>query len=826
MFRSYPHGLIRGGLMVMTALSPIPFASAIAAPDDQAAHRTSPHREKAPLRPSSAEERLEVRATRKPVGGGLMTGHTGTTAQSTVTKEAFDLLRPSANAATLVETVPGVIATTGDPTGLFDGGSISIRGFDRNLIGFTVDGVPMNDASTYDFVLTANNDSENYCNVVVTQAGSDPLSPQRGEIGGSMAYHTCAPTKARKAFIEQTGGSYDLVRTFARYNTGAMLDGRLTNYISFSRSTASVYDQDKGGILKYHGDLRSHLDLGAGNTIDLMAFRDYKYGSKNRNVTLAQYRAYGYDNGYGTDLDSFLGLNPTPVAGKAQTAVYANTGAAVPYTAHNLPYYGMVNTVGDRWLITLAGHFAPTPHTRLTVQPYYHHQYGGSTAETLLKEASSLHQAVDLNGDGDTKDAVVVNSFSQSSFDRIGNLLRLEQDIGPVTIEGGYWFERLFQHQSNPFQSINEDGTVDDILFSSAANLLQDATGRVLQNRLWKTDMTTHQLSIGATGRFFHDRLLVTLGTRWQQNARRFENLPSDQAQSYKWYAVERDFTRMMPSAGARYFITPNHQVFASISTGQRLPPNFVDQQLVDKKTGAIGAAPDISAETSVSMDWGYRFQHRWFNVQVTGFDIEFYNRIGLFANPFDPLAAATYANLGGTHNRGAELEIGTTPWRGFSFYGSATYTSAKMAADIPYPSGGTTVYLPTKGKQFYNTPPWIGVAQMTYRNGPVSGSLRVRYVGRSNTTLTNDQSAAPYATVDLSVGYHFPTVTLAEGIAMSAPKLQINVTNIFNKGYLTPTGGANPNSYNLAASGPGASTPTYTLGSPRAVSATFSAEF
>lgn len=414
--------------------------------------------------------------------------------------------------------------------------------------------------------------------------------------------------------------------------------------------------------------------------------------------------------------------------------------------------------------------------------------------------------------------------MSRSLFNRVGNLLRLEQDIGPVTLEGGYWVERLFQWQDNPFQPFGASGTVADPFFSNASALLKDGAGRTLENRLFKTDLTTHQLSIGATGRLFHDRLLITFGTRWQQNQRRFENLPSNQANSWTTYSVHRQYDRTMPSAGMRYFLNRNNQIFANISTGQRIPPNFVDQQLVITN-GTIKAPPVIHAETSMSIDGGYRFEHRLFNLQLTGFDIEFYNRIGLFSDPFNPLAPATYANLGGTHNRGGELELGTTPWHGLSFYGSATYTKAVLASNIPVSSGGKNYLLPTMGKQFYNTPRWIGVAQLTYRQGPIQGSARMRYIGRNYTTLTNDQWANPYTTVDLFLAYHFADVHLA-GMAAHAPTLSVNLTNLANKGYLTATGGVNPNSYNLAASGPGSSTPTYTLGAPRAVSATFTMEF
>ena len=64
----------------------------------------------------------------KSIGGGLMTQQSAAKAVSTVTREAISKSAPGANYAQIINSIPGVVAITDDPSGLFDG-NYQIRGF-------------------------------------------------------------------------------------------------------------------------------------------------------------------------------------------------------------------------------------------------------------------------------------------------------------------------------------------------------------------------------------------------------------------------------------------------------------------------------------------------------------------------------------------------------------------------------------------------------------------------------------------------------------------------------------------------------------------------
>ena len=139
-------------------------------------------------------------------------------------------------------------------TGLF-GGGLTLRGFNSDQIGATINGVPVNDSGSFSVYPQEYVDQENTCSEFVTQGSTDVDSPQVGASGGNFGITTCNPEDKQRVRVMQTFGQLNMYKSFIRYDTGLFPDGRSKAFISMSRAKA---DKWKG-----EGDAqRNHLDAG------------------------------------------------------------------------------------------------------------------------------------------------------------------------------------------------------------------------------------------------------------------------------------------------------------------------------------------------------------------------------------------------------------------------------------------------------------------------------------------------------------------------------------------------------------------------------------
>ncbi len=98
--------------------------------------------------PAAAPAKNEVVITGKKIGMGLMVTEDAPKARSTITAEELEKQRPTGNAYQALEMLPSVNSYNMDATGLF-GGGLTLRGFNRDQIGATINGVPVNDSGNF-----------------------------------------------------------------------------------------------------------------------------------------------------------------------------------------------------------------------------------------------------------------------------------------------------------------------------------------------------------------------------------------------------------------------------------------------------------------------------------------------------------------------------------------------------------------------------------------------------------------------------------------------------------------------------------------------------
>jgi len=162
---------------------------------------------------------------------------------------------------------------------------------------------------------------------------------------------------------------------------------------------------------------------------------------------------------------------------------------------------------------------------------------------------------------------------------------------------------------------------------------------------------------------------------------------------------------------------------------------------------------------------------------------------------------------------RGLELQLGTKPQHGWSYFGSATFTDAKTLDNYKESS---SVTWQSAGMQFPDTPKLMLGASVQYASGPYLANLSAKHVGKRYTTLTNDEWLDAYTTVDLNLGYRFESTGMLKN-----PTLRMNLSNLFDTRYLLANSGSG-SSVGAAAS----KNLTYYVGGPRFASVSLSADF
>jgi iron complex outermembrane receptor protein len=133
-----------------------------------------------------------------------------------------------------------------DPFGAYEWSTrFSIRGFNQNQLGFTLDGIPLGDmtyGNNNGLHISRAISSENIGSVSVSQGAGALGTASSSNLGGTVQFFTLAPNDTRGLTFAQTFGSDSTSRTFARVDTG-LINGVFKAYLS---GTASAPTRPRG----------------------------------------------------------------------------------------------------------------------------------------------------------------------------------------------------------------------------------------------------------------------------------------------------------------------------------------------------------------------------------------------------------------------------------------------------------------------------------------------------------------------------------------------------------------------------------------------------
>ena len=757
--------------------------------------------------PATSAPKAGVIITGKKIGMGLMVAEDAPKARSTITAEELEKQRPTGNAYEALEMLPAVNSFNHDATGLF-GGGLTLRGFNSDQIGATINGVPVNDSGSFSVFPQEYVDQENTCTQFVTQGSTDVDSPQVGATGGNFGILTCSPEDQQRVRVMQTLGQLSMHKTFVRFDTGRLSDNRSKAFLSYSKAKT---DKWKGlGI----GD-REHIDAGFNYDWDRFNFIHGTLlwnNALNNNIgsfSLADLNKNGY---YYEFARTFTPGHLTPVKGTVQKE-----------TGPTPQFYQLATNPFKNGIASATAQFRLTPDLDLKVLPYYWYGFGTGGVQQraqaenafLDKTTGKLTAGVDLNGDGDTLDTVIVANSSVTYTKRPGLTTSLTWHVGDHTILGGFWWERARHEQTGPMVPVSKEGIPTDYFLQDGQILRPDGTP--FQSRDWLTISTAYQAFLQDTFKLMDDKLTFNIGVRTPHIRRDFTNRANEGTNSGFTYRIENSYNDVLPQFGVRYQLTADDQLYGSIAKNMKAPPNFVfatTNSNIKLVNGVPVFVDNVKAETSVNLDIGIRHQTAAWIGTFNIYSINFKDRQATAFNPVS--AVSTLTNVGEVKNKGFEIEAGNRPWNGLAFYASYGYSKSEVQADLQV---GATGILPTKGKEMPLTPRQKAGLSVEYQKEAFWIRAKAKATSKQMATLTNDEVVPGYTLFGIDGGYTFPNYGI-----MKRPKLQFNISNVTSKQYRNPSSQSVTNA--TAYPGAAAKTVFYYLGAPRFTSVTFSADF
>ncbi len=788
-----------------------------------------------------------------------------------------------------INLIPGVNYTNNDPYGA-SGGNLRIRGFPGNRVALLWDGLPLNDTGNYAIFGNQQMDQELIDQVSVNLGTTDVDSPTPSAAGGVVSYRTRLPFVDPGVQVKGSLGSFDFYRLFGIVDTGALTSLGTRAFISGSTQRYDKF-RGPGKLKKDQFNARVYQPLGGnGDFVSLAGHYNKNRNNSYNNGLVSDYAA----NRYFDNIAQCARAVPTTGAvdsDAASTTTDTTVAGLAPSTCTN--YYNLRINPSDTWNLRGAIKLTLAPNLVFTADPGYQHTLanGGGTGTINENDArlrgTATAGGVDMNGDGDLLDIVRLYQPSNTRTRRYTLLSSLVYEFLPnQRIRAAYTFDRGNHRQTGDFGYLLSNGDSIDP-FGGKYNIRSrvfTADGSGLQNRNRRSIATLQQFSGEYFGRFLDNRLTLTAGVRapffkreldqycYTSNGTGFfggaslaaggvspgagnpycttqanpilpgatpTNATAGLGVTYfNPFSRTVKYSPILPSAGVSFDFAGGNSVYASYGKNFSSPST-------DNLYRSVTVDP--LPETTNSYEAGYRFRSNQVQAQLSGFWVDYRNRI-VTATDLDPLSltfgSTIDRNVGDARGYGFEGSVSYRPARDISIYANLSYTDTRIKNDITglatatalptslCPAGtpvGTrcqVVVVNTAGAQFAETPKWSWGGRLQKEFGPLSLGGQYKFVGRRFST--DDNGRTPNAnfnntgtlpidsrgrTRDYNIFDVDAIFRLGDSGRLQNTSIRVAVTNLLDEYYF-----ANINTQNALTN-----SPRYSVGSPRTVQATLS---
>lgn len=713
----------------------------------------------------------------------------------TISASDMERLTPGTSPLKAAAKLPGVNFQSADAFGAYEWSTrISLRGFNQNQLGFTLDGVPLGDMS-YGNVnglhISRAILSENIATTTVAQGAGALGTTSTSNLGGTLEFRSRAPSDTADIVASGTYGSNDTVRAFARIDSGD-LGGGLMGYLSYGYLSS---DKWKGfGVQRQHqanAKLVKEIDT-RGSITAFVNFSDRRENDyQDLSYDIIARRGLRADN-ISDDYPLALQIGRVYQNQAARSAYAAanggsTTGFVAPWTGAGFTFPTGIGTVDDAyydaaglrrdWLGGLTFDAKLTPDLSLVSTSYYHHNKGQGSWITPY----SPTPAAAPGADGAALPVSATSTAGLASplgfrtteygIDRAGNQTRMALATGANRIEVGLWYETNTFQQARRFYGMND-----------AASPNRNA--RDFQSNAYRTqwdgkyDTETLQYHVADT----LDLGALTLTGGWKGlRVRNTANLRTGTLvvgtiQARDWF---------LPQASALFRLGGGAELFASYTENLRaFVSSATTGPFATTQNGFNAIRSTLKPETSKTIEGGARLRSGGLQLSAVGYYVDFSNRLLTFSNGAGIIGnPPTLNNAGSVESYGAELAATYRVARPLTLFASYSYNKATYQDDVRNAAG--VVLQSTAGKTVVDTPQHMTKGEIAYDDDRFFVRVGGDYLSKRYFTYLNDQSVGARLLVDASIGYRLTGMGgVLDGLAIEG-----SVTNLTDKAYISTVG-------------------------------------
>lgn len=677
--------------------------------------------------------------------------------RSILTQEFISRQAEGQSVLAITSNIPGVNYTNTDAYG-GSGGNLRIRGFPGNRVALLWDGLPLNDTGNYAIFGGQQMNPELIDQIMVNLGTTDVDSPTPSAAGGVLAYRTRVPSTRPVILAKGTLGSFDFRRAFTMIDSGEFTKWGTRAFITAEKQT---YEKFKGPGTLDRAQFNGRIYQPIGSNGDFASIAGHWNRQRNNQYNSGSARDYVANDMFDNISDCPRDMPTLNVRDNdnATSTVDSTVAGERPTDCTN--FYALRINPATTQNIRGQFKYTITDGLTLTADPSYFWTLANGGGTTIIAENDSrLITARDLNGDGDTIDIANaststtapnpagIRTYSPSNT-RTKRLTFLTSLIWEATAQhrfrAAYTFDRGRHRQTGEYGRIELDGDPlnwfggkfddDDAILASDGSRLQS------RNRL--SFAILNQISGEYFGRFFGDKLKVTLGVRapffkrelnqycYTSNGTNFFGgttyggsdatraaqgafrvtagnpycttqddpvLPGATVADHtagegtRYFApFERTvkYSPILPSAGASYDIGGGHSVYASYGKNFSAPST-------DSLYRSVVLNPD--PEITNSYEAGYRFRSGRIQAALSGFFTDYQNRI-VSAQDLDPesptFGSTIDRNAGKGEAWGFEGQVSFKPDSKTTLYTYASLTKTKILENIFRTATATAVSSP-----------------------------------------------------------------------------------------------------------------------------------
>ena len=651
------------------------------------------------------------------------------------------ILAPGTSPLKAIEKLPSVNFQSADPFGTYEWSSrVSIRGFNQNQLGYTLDGIPLGD-STY-----GNNNglhigraiiSENIGVTRVSQGSGSIGTQATNNLGGTLEFFSADPNDGFGVDANLTYGSENTIRGFGRVNFGEA-DG-IRGFISGVYHNAEKW-KGGGDQRNWQINAKAIIPVGVAEFDAYFAYSD-RAEQDYQDLSLEMIARLGYDHDnyfpdYATAIRAAQGVFAAPI-NNLDDSYYDASGLR----KDTLAAYGLTAPLGNG--------------VTFKIKAYYHDNTGQGTWGTPYVPSP--------NG--------VPMSIRTTEYDiqRGGVFSSLNAEVGDHEITVGGWYEHNDFTQARRFyayESLTTPGR-DHTKFQRNPFFTQ-----------WLFDFNTDTLQYYVQDKISLGDLTINLGWKGFQvnneaDPRIQGALAAGKIKSTDWF---------QPHAGVAYKLTDKAEIFGGFTQVTRAFVSSATSGPFSTTQAGFNAliARGLKPEESDTYELGARYNDSVFNGVIGVYYVNFRNRLlgvqtgaGIVGNP------AILQNVGSVRSIGFEAAGDLRLGGGLTLFASYSYTDASYRDDVVTP----TAIIPTKGKDVVDTPKHLLRGEIAYDSDSFFGRIGANYMSKRYFNYLNDRSVSSRVLVDATIGYRFD-------MGMRTPiELQLNATNLLDKKYVSTIG-------------------------------------